>query len=70
LKIPLGVISNELAFETVHQAREFLKGHGAAFFVNATVPDVEKILDCKAVAPILARVYDDKFKKVGIRGAI
>jgi hypothetical protein len=70
LKIPLTFIKGELAFEHLGEARDFLMDHSAAFFTNPNSADSEKILECKPSAPQLARVFEDKYRKVLIKGAI
>jgi len=44
--------------------------HSAAFFVDPTLPDEQKTLDCKPAAPKLAQVFEEKYRKVLIKGAI
>jgi hypothetical protein len=68
--LPLSFIYNELAFETPAAAREFLVAHSAGFFMNPNSPDTVKILDCKPAGPNLGLAFDEKFRKVGIKGAL
>ncbi|KAF8998559.1 SAC3/GANP/Nin1/mts3/eIF-3 p25 family-domain-containing protein [Cyathus striatus] len=68
--IPLTFLQNELAFDNLDQARNFLINHSAAFFSNPNDPDPKKILQCKPAAPSLTHVYEEKYRKVAIRGAI
>ena len=70
MKIPLEFIQNELAFDTLEEAREFLKGHNADGFVSALVPDNQKIVDCRPVHPKLLQSYEEKYRKIIIKGAI
>ncbi|KDQ61591.1 hypothetical protein JAAARDRAFT_204072 [Jaapia argillacea MUCL 33604] len=71
MKIPLSFIQNELAFDTLEQAREFLQEHNAGFFANPNSPDSQKILDCKPAAAPLAQVFEEKYTgKIRIKGAI
>jgi SAC3 family protein LENG8/THP3 len=70
-KVSLTFLAKELAFESSpEQAKEYLTSHGLAFFLNPNSPDSEKTLDCKAAAAQLATVYEQKYRKVGIKGAI
>jgi hypothetical protein len=64
------MIHNELAFEDPSSAREFLESNSSGFFVNPTVPDPLKLLDCKPAGPKLIEVLEEKYRKVNIRGAI
>jgi len=66
----LPFIQSELGFEAATEAREFLATHGLAFFTNPNAPDREKVVDCKSAAPQLAQIYEEKYRKVGIKGAI
>ncbi|KAG1746681.1 SAC3/GANP/Nin1/mts3/eIF-3 p25 family-domain-containing protein [Suillus paluster] len=68
--LSLPFIQEELGFETVTEAREFLMTHGSAFFTNPNAPDREKTVECKSAAPQLAQIYEEKYRKVGIKGAI
>ncbi|KAA1468774.1 hypothetical protein DENSPDRAFT_794948 [Dentipellis sp. KUC8613] len=69
-KISLSVIQQELAFDNYVQARDFLVLHGAAFFTNPNSRDEEKLLDCRAAAAPLAQVFEEKYRKVQIKGAV
>jgi len=68
--IPLIFIEKELGFDSSIQAREFIQEHRAAFFQNPNSPDSESVLDCKPAAAPLAQVFDEKYKKVQIKGAV
>ncbi|KAK0467286.1 SAC3/GANP/Nin1/mts3/eIF-3 p25 family-domain-containing protein [Desarmillaria tabescens] len=68
--LPLSFIHNELAFDDIESAREFLTEHSSFFFTNPNSPDTEKILDCRPILPNLTQAYEEKYRKVGIRGAI
>ncbi|KAJ6496805.1 SAC3/GANP/Nin1/mts3/eIF-3 p25 family-domain-containing protein [Mycena vulgaris] len=68
--IPLSFIHQELAFESLDQAREFLADHSAACFTNPGSPDGQKMLDCKPAAPQLTLAFETKYRKVLIKGAI
>lgn len=63
-------IQNELGFESVSDTLKFLGTHGSAFFVNPNALDRDKTVECKSAAPQLAQVYEEKYRKVGIKGAI
>ncbi|KAI0629157.1 SAC3/GANP/Nin1/mts3/eIF-3 p25 family-domain-containing protein [Trametes polyzona] len=68
--LQLSFIQNELAFETAGAAREFLVEHRAGYFQNPNAPDEEAVLDCKAASPQLAQVYEEKYRRVQIKGAV
>ncbi|KAI0820347.1 SAC3/GANP/Nin1/mts3/eIF-3 p25 family-domain-containing protein [Trametes gibbosa] len=68
--VPLSFIHSELAFETAAAAREFLVEHRAGFFQNPNSPDEEAVLDCKPASPQLAQIYEEKYRKVQIKGAV
>ncbi|OAX39796.1 hypothetical protein K503DRAFT_769157 [Rhizopogon vinicolor AM-OR11-026] len=68
--LALPFIQNELGFETTTEAREFLATHSLTFFTNPNAPDREKTVDCKSAVPQLAQIYEEKYRKVGIKGAI
>ncbi|KAF5362333.1 hypothetical protein D9756_002587 [Leucocoprinus leucothites] len=65
-KIPVTFIHNELAFDSLEAAQNFLVDHSCASFVDAS----DKTLDCKAANTTLTEVYESKYRKVGIKGAI
>jgi hypothetical protein len=66
----LSFVQSELAFDDLVTAHAFLSNHSAAFFVNPNSRDVEKIIDCRPAAPQLAQAFDEKYRKVLIKGAI
>ena len=68
--LTLNHIQHELAFESLTEAREFLATHRTAVFTNPNAADRDKTLDCKAAGPLLSTAYEEKIRKVGIRGAI
>lgn len=71
MSLRLSFISTELAFDTVGQAKEFLEQHRAGtFFKNPNSPDDEKILDCKAAHQTLVQIFEEKYRKVQIKGAV
>ncbi|KAG6334605.1 hypothetical protein ID866_4481 [Astraeus odoratus] len=68
--LSLQFITNELAFDTLSQARDFLASHGVSVFTNPNSPDNEKTLDCKAAFPLFSQAYEDKYRRVQIKGAV
>lgn len=66
----MSFIQNKLGFESVSETLKFLQTHGSACFVNPNTPDRDKTVECKSAAPQLAQVYEEKYRKVGIKGAI
>lgn len=39
-------------------------------FTNPNSPDSEKVVDCKSALQELNKVYEEKYRKVAIKGAI
>ncbi|KAI0705133.1 SAC3/GANP/Nin1/mts3/eIF-3 p25 family-domain-containing protein [Cytidiella melzeri] len=70
ITISLAFIEKELGFDSLIQAREFLQEHNAAFFKNPNSPDTDAILDCKPAAGTLTTTFDEKYRKVQIKGAV
>ena len=71
MTLRLSFISTELAFDNATQAKEFLDQHRAGtFFKNPNSADDEKILDCKAAHPTLVQIFEEKYRKVQIKGAV
>ncbi|KAF8196723.1 SAC3/GANP/Nin1/mts3/eIF-3 p25 family-domain-containing protein [Mycena galopus ATCC 62051] len=68
--IPLSFIHQELAFDGLEQAREFLADHSAAYFINPGSADAQKTLDCKPAGTQLNQAFESKYRKVLIKGAI
>ncbi|KAK0446665.1 SAC3/GANP/Nin1/mts3/eIF-3 p25 family-domain-containing protein [Armillaria borealis] len=68
--LPLSFIHSELAFDDIESAHKFLTEHSSSFFTNPNSPDTEKTLDCRPILPNLTQAYEEKYRKVGIRGAI
>ncbi|KAH9479661.1 THP3-like protein C2A9.11c [Psilocybe cubensis] len=68
--IPLSFLQSTLAFDNLEEARTFLVEHRITFFTNPNSPDSEKVLDCKPAMAEVARVFEDKYRKVTIKGAI
>jgi len=67
---PLTFIHHELAFDSLEQACDFLADHSAAHFANPGSPDGQKILDCKLAGAQLPQVFEERYRKVLIKGAI
>lgn len=68
--MPLPFLQDELAFDSVATAIKFLSAHRAAVFHNSNVADDHKLLNCKAVQGSLAEVFEEKYRKATIKGAI
>ena len=68
--MPLSFVQNELAFDTLMLAREFLTENQAGIFQNPNAPDTDKVLDCKAAGTPLAQAFEGKYRKVQIKGAV
>lgn len=68
--LALPVIHKELAFQSLIEARDFLMNHKCAFFTNPNSPDAQKTLDCKAAAPELAKIFEEKYRKITIKGRV
>lgn len=60
----------ELAFDNYTEVREFLQKYNAAIFKNAGSPDPDKNIDCKTASGPLAQAFEEKYRKVQIKGAI
>jgi hypothetical protein len=70
LTISLAHVHSEFAFQTMEETISFLTDHESAHFVDPSKPDSEKQLDCKAIFKHIPAQYEEKYRKVGIRGAI
>jgi len=69
--LTLPFLQKTLAFETLEDTRTFLAEHRVgSFFTNPNSPDTEKVIDCKSMSPELNVVYEEKYRKVAIKGAI
>lgn len=60
----------ELAFDSLTQARDFLDAHGGGVFANPNEPDKRRTLDCKAASPRLAQAYEEKYSRNRLKGAV
>lgn len=70
MTLPLSFIHTELAFEKIEDTREFIMQHGAGIWQNPLSLDNAKILDCKAARDPLSRAFEEKYRKVTIKGAV
>ncbi|KAJ3865892.1 SAC3/GANP/Nin1/mts3/eIF-3 p25 family-domain-containing protein [Lentinula novae-zelandiae] len=68
--ISLSFIQNELGFDDLDSTIKFLEEHKGAHFTNPTSSNSQKIVECKSAATFLGQVYEEKYRKVGIRGAV
>jgi hypothetical protein len=69
--LTLPFLQKTLAIETLEDTRTFLAEHRVgSFFTNPSSPDSEKIIDCKSMSSELSVVYEEKYRKVAIKGAI
>ncbi|KAH7872998.1 SAC3/GANP/Nin1/mts3/eIF-3 p25 family-domain-containing protein [Lentinula edodes] len=68
--ISLSFIQNELGFDDLDSTIKFLEEHKGAHFTNPTSSNSQKIVECKSAATYLGQVYEEKYRKVGIRGAV
>ncbi|KAF8199140.1 SAC3/GANP/Nin1/mts3/eIF-3 p25 family-domain-containing protein [Pholiota molesta] len=69
-KVTLEFLKRTLAFETLDDARIFLSDHQITTYINPNSPDSEKVLDCKPAIPEINRIFEEKYRKVMIKGAI
>ena len=70
LTLPVSFIQSELAFESLSRTLDFFTTHGAGMYRNPNSPDEEKVLDCKPANAPLAQVFEEKYRKVQIKGAV
>ena len=68
--LQLVFIQTELAFDTPADARTFLNEHGINSYQNPNSPDEDAILDSKPAQSVLAQVFEEKYRKVQIKGAV
>jgi hypothetical protein len=69
--LTLPFLQKTLAIETLEDTRTFLAEHRVgSFFTNPHSPDSEKVIDCKSMSSELSVVYEEKYRKVAIKGAI
>jgi len=70
LILPLPFIEKQLAYDSLSGVIESLSSHNAAIFKKPDEPDINKNLDCKAIIPHLAASFEEKYRRVGIKGRI
>lgn len=68
--LSLQFIHDELEFDSLGLAREFLATHGVSAFTNPNSPDTDKTLDCKTAFQMISQAYEEKYRRVLIRGAV
>jgi len=68
--ISLAFLQRTLAFDSLEDTNTFLVTHSAAVFTNPSSPDIDKIVECKIANQKLAQVFEEKYRKVLIKGAI
>lgn len=68
--ISLLFLQRNLAFDSLEDTNTFLVTHSAAVFTNPSSPDIDKIVECKTANQKLAQVFEEKYRKVLIKGAI
>lgn len=70
-QLSLPFITKLLAFDdNFEETRRFLADHGADTFKDQRHPDSQKVLDCKAAHAKVLQVFETKYRKVLIKGAI
>lgn len=70
LILPLAFIYNELAFENMDKMMEFLTAHKVLCWQNPDARDEQKVFDCRQAQKILLQVYEEKYRKATIKGAV
>lgn len=70
LQLTLSFLRNELAFDSLEDTRKFLADHSADIFKDPRHPDSQKVLESKPAYPKLLQAYEEKYRKVQIKGAI
>ncbi|KAJ4463229.1 SAC3/GANP/Nin1/mts3/eIF-3 p25 family-domain-containing protein [Lentinula edodes] len=68
--ISLSFIQNELGFDDLDSTIKFLEEHKGAHFTNPTSSNSQKIVECRSAVTYLGQVYEEKYRKVWIRGAV
>ncbi|KAF4610538.1 hypothetical protein D9613_006720 [Agrocybe pediades] len=69
-KLSFTFLQTTFAFETTEEIKQFLADHQVNSYINPNVPDNEKMLDTKPMLPELTKIYEEKYRKVMIKGAI
>jgi len=70
MTLPLSFLEKQLAYDSLSHAVESLASHNAAIFKNPRETDANKNFDCKAALPCLVASFEEKYRKVGIKGRI
>jgi hypothetical protein len=71
VQLSMSFIAKELAFdEGAGEAVKFLYTLQAGTFSNPNDPDEKKVLDCKRCFEPLTAVYEEKYRKVTIKGRV
>ena len=70
LQLTLSFLRNELAFDSLEDTRKFLADHSADIFKDPRHPDSQKVVESKPAYPKLLQAYEEKYRKVQIKGAI
>ena len=66
----LTFVQNELAFDGLTETRQFLTDHSAAVFINPNDPDEKIMLESKPMVGPLNTAFEEKYRKVQIKGAV
>lgn len=69
-QVPLTFLRDELAFDSVEQVVEFLADHKVPSIQNINASDEEKVWECRQAHAPLSRVFEAKYRKAKIEGAI
>lgn len=67
---PLAYLRQELAFDDYEATHKFLVDHSVTYFVDPYKHDDEKDLDCKFANPKIKEIFEAKYRRIQIRGAI
>ena len=70
MQLSLPFLTKELAFDSLEDTRKFLADHSADTFRDHRHPDSQKVFECKPAHPKLLQAYEEKYRKVQIKGAI
>lgn len=70
MTVPLSFIEKQLSYDSLDAAFESLVAHNAAVFKSPSDLAAGKSLDCKVAFPLLAASFEEKYRKVGIKGRI
>lgn len=70
LQVSLNFLAKELAFESLEETLQFLVEHSADIFTNKLAPDTQKTLECRQAHSKLLQAFEEKYRKVMIKGAI